>query len=607
VGQTAIADDVLAGNLADVRSLLATLALDREVRFAALVDEHDHVLIDVGRRHEGKALAAVLPPDAMALVARVRERLSAEVRRIGNGELIAMSPVALGRTNGSLRSGRIGLLVLCAGDRIALGQAYQRTALEVVAVTLIVLVLLALMYLVLARDVTRPLGRFMAVITRLREGELGARVGGLSGAEFGRLAQAFDAALDTVERQTRDIVLSETRLRRTNELAGVIDLEWDLVRRELIVPHGLWALLGRTPLPAPLAMDAFTGLVHADDRARFATCLERTLADGDPFADEFRMETAHGQNVWLRIQGALESNADGTARRLLALAQDVSARKRAEQRQEELTVQLHTAQKLEAIGLLSGGIAHDFNNILAAIIGFARLTRRQPSYAEDVRLVSYLDEMEAAAERGRELVTQLLTFSQDQPGVPEPLELAAVVDDVTRLLQPLLSAQIALSFTAEPDLPLVPADATSARQIVMNLCLNARDAQPAGGHIGVSLARSTVEDERCASCQQRFGGEFVVLAVSDAGPGITKPVLARIFDPFFTTKRDGDTLHAVSAVVPDSSGGSGLGLSVVHGAIHQLGGHVTVSTAAGGGTCFAVYFPCSAGAESAPLGAAANG
>ncbi|MEQ8659470.1 MAG: PAS domain-containing protein, partial [Gammaproteobacteria bacterium] len=406
VGQTAIADDLLTENYADVRNMLGTMALDPEVRFAALIDEHDRVLIDIGRKHEGKSLAAVLPQDALVLVARVRARLTAEVRRISNGELIAMSPVALGRNNGDLRNGRVGLLVLCAGDRVALAQAYERSALEIAAITFIVLVLLALIYLVLSRDVARPLGRFTSVIGDLREGRLEARVGPLKGAEFGRLARAFDDALDTIARQTREIVTSEARLRRTNELAGVIDLEWDLVRRELVVPPRLWQLLGRPPQALPLAMDAFTTLVHADDRARFAACLARTRTAGQPFADEFRMDTPGEAAVWLRIQGDIETAAEGTPLRLLALAQDVSARKRAEQRQGELVAQLHAAQKLEAIGLLSGGIAHDFNNILAAIIGFIRLTRRQQRYADDALLGSYLDEMEAAGLRGRELVAQ---------------------------------------------------------------------------------------------------------------------------------------------------------------------------------------------------------
>ncbi len=586
IGQAAIADDLLVEDYARARGFLATLALDPQVRFAALVDDDDRIIVHVGRRHENKRLDEVLPADALPLVARVRARLTAEVRRISNGELIAMSPVALGGNGVRLRSGRVGLLILCSGDRAALAQAYARTAVEVSAITLIVLVLLLLIYFVLERDVSRPLERFMSVIARLREGDLGARVARRQDDEFGRLARAFDDALDTIERQTAAITTSEVRLRRTNELVGVVNLEWDLVQRTLDVPERLWGMLGRRAPPGPLAMDAFTALVDPADRGRFADCLEQTLSAGRAFAEEFRMSTADGATVWLQVQGDIETDAEGKPLRLLALAQDVSARKAAEQRQAELTAQLHVAQKLEAVGLLSNGIAHDFNNILAAVIGFVRLARRNRNGGHQQAIDDYLDEIEAAALRGRDLVAQLVTFSQGQPGAARELDLNSVVDEVMRLLKPLLPSDVMLTFTRAPGLPLVIADAVSAQQIALNLCLNARDAQPHGGRIEVSLKPLDVDGMRCDSCHQRFSGQFVELVVSDDGDGIPPSMMARIFDPFFTTKREGESLDAASPA------GSGLGLSVVHGAIHQVGGHVTVRSEAGRGTRFAIWFPC---------------
>jgi len=600
IGQAAIADELLVEDYAKARGFLATLALDPQVRFAALVDEDDRIIVHVGRRHENKRLEEVLPADALPLVARVRARLTAEVRRISNGELIAMSPVALSGNGVRLRSGRVGLLILCSGDRAALARAYARTGVEVTAITLIVLVLLLLIYFVLERDVSRPLERFMAVIARLRAGDLGARVARSGDDEFGRLARAFDDALDTIERQTAEITTSEARLRRTNELAGVVKLEWDLVQRTLDVPARLWEMLGRPPPPGPLAMDAFTALVDPADRERFANCLERTLSAGHAFAEQCRMCSADGATVWLQIQGDIETDMDGKPLRLLALAQDVSARKAAEQRQADLTTQLHMAQKLEAVGLLSNGIAHDFNNILAAVIGFVRLGRRSKDADSAQPIGDYLDEIEAAAMRGRELVTQLVTFSQGQPGASRALDLNGVVGEVTQLLEPLLPGDVTLTFSRAPGLPQVLADAVSAQQITLNLCLNARDAQPRGGRIDVALRPLDVDDVRCDSCHQRFAGRFVELAVSDAGEGIPQHMLARIFDPFFTTKRDGEPLDAASPA------GSGLGLSVVHGAIHQVGGHVTVSSEPGRGTRFAVCFPRDA-AGAAPAPAAAPG
>ncbi len=239
--------------------------------------------------------------------------------------------------------------------------------------------------------------------------------------------------------------------------------------------------------------------------------------------------------------------------------------------------QLHQAQKMEAIGHLTGGIAHDFNNILASIMGYTSLALDR--YVEDrnSKLGQYLQEVYQAGERARDLIAQMLAFSRNSGGEAKPLMLQPMVKEVVKMLSATLPADIRITTEAENNLPCVIIDPVQLHQIIMNLCINARDAMPKHGQIHIRLQHANISDSQCASCHKYIEGRFIELSIEDTGSGINSEITPYIFDPFFTTK--------------DIGMGTGMGLSTVHGIVHQHGGHILVQNSPAGGALFRIFLP----------------
>jgi len=261
---------------------------------------------------------------------------------------------------------------------------------------------------------------------------------------------------------------------------------------------------------------------------------------------------------------------------VLYMGRDVTARTQAEARRRELESQLQQAQKMEAIGHLTGGIAHDFNNILTSVMGYIALASERPPAVADAKLRSYLDQAEQSCHRARDLIQQMLAFGRGQRGEPRPVALRSLVSESVRMLRATLPATLELVHGVEGD-PVALVDQVQAHQVLLNLCINARDAMDESGRITVNARRVRVAEMTCSSCRHRFSGEFAELAVSDRGSGIPPEVLERIFDPFFSTKEIGQ--------------GTGMGLSIVHGVVHEHGGHVLVESRRTAGTTFRVLLP----------------
>lgn len=249
----------------------------------------------------------------------------------------------------------------------------------------------------------------------------------------------------------------------------------------------------------------------------------------------------------------------------------------AEAERHKLEIQLSQARKMEAIGQLTGGIAHDFNNILQAILGYCQLAKMTDEAELNTELASYLDYIEHGGQRAQDMIKQLMLFSRSAPQERSLQSLTALVTNVLQLLKPSISASITINTDLPDDLDKVLIDPVQFEQIVMNLCINARDAIEGTGTIDISLREVEQDGTVCDSCQESFHGRFVELAVKDSGSGIDAEIMTSIFDPFFSTKEVGN--------------GTGLGLSTVHGAIHNHGGHVLVTSTPGQGTAFRLLFP----------------
>ncbi len=259
-----------------------------------------------------------------------------------------------------------------------------------------------------------------------------------------------------------------------------------------------------------------------------------------------------------------------------------------------LEAQLRQSQKMEAVGVLAGGIAHDFNNLLTIIGGNLSLTQMQLGPAHAVS--RGLADAEKAADRAAELVRQLLSFGRKSHTQPRPILVNDCVGDLS-LLRGAIGPRIEIETRLQPDLWRVQADPGQIDQVLLNLCVNARDAMPEGGRLTISTDNRDFSEEYCRTRPAARPGQFVELAVSDTGIGLDEATRARIFEPFFTTKAVGK--------------GSGLGLAMVYGIVEQHGGWIAVDSAPGRGAVFSIFLPRSnpsgAGPAPTPAPAAAAG
>ena len=238
------------------------------------------------------------------------------------------------------------------------------------------------------------------------------------------------------------------------------------------------------------------------------------------------------------------------------------------------------AQKMQALGNLTGGIAHDFNNLLQVILSNLDLALRQGG---ETSLTRYLRNAMHGAENGAKLTGQLLAFARRQPLAPEPLRLDQLVEEMASLLQRTLGAPIHIVTETASGLWTALADGSQLRNAVLNLAINARDAMPDGGRLTISLGNVQVRSGR----GEMKPGDYVSLAISDTGNGMSPDVLAQAFDPFFTTKPEG--------------AGTGLGLSMVYGFAKQSGGHVSIDSTLGLGTTVTLFLPRSWRMPAAPV------
>lgn len=261
---------------------------------------------------------------------------------------------------------------------------------------------------------------------------------------------------------------------------------------------------------------------------------------------------------------------------VIAVGQDITEQRMAQKETQRLQSQLQQAQKMEAIGQLTGGIAHDFNNILASIIGYTELALERYVTDDSGKLKDYLNEVHRAGSRAKDLIAQMLAFSRSKHGELISLSMPPLIKETTKLLRPTIPANIEFQYDIN-DVSNINADPIQIQQVIMNLCINARDAVAKHGLIKIRLYEEALDTAYCDSCHEHFSGSYLVLSVSDTGHGISRELIERIFEPFFTSKEVG--------------AGTGMGLSMVHGIVHHHKGHIVVSSEVDKGTDFRIFFP----------------
>ena len=273
--------------------------------------------------------------------------------------------------------------------------------------------------------------------------------------------------------------------------------------------------------------------------------------------------------VWLRISPIRDGN--GRIIGISKIARDRSQAIKAQVLEEKL----RQAQKLESLGRLAGGVAHDFNNLLMVIQSYAEML--QDKLADDNPLRRNTQEIMKAANRAASLTRQMLAFSRKQILSPVVLDLNAVINETAKMLKRLIGEDIEFRVGLAESLWAIEADSDQIVQILMNLCVNARDAMPHGGTLAIATGNVTAEQGSISGQPYVLPGDYVRLLVTDTGMGMSKDVQGHIFDPFFTTKEVGK--------------GTGLGLATVYGIVKQSGGYVWVDSELGQGACFTIYLP----------------
>jgi two-component system, cell cycle sensor histidine kinase and response regulator CckA len=277
-----------------------------------------------------------------------------------------------------------------------------------------------------------------------------------------------------------------------------------------------------------------------------------------------------GKIITVRMTGRRAMDPDGESECAEVIVEDITERK-------QLEKQLVQAQKFEAIGQLAGGIAHDFNNMIGAILGWAEMGIEETEAGS--RLRRHFEKVRHQTDRAAALTRQLLAFARRQILEPRNMDLNKTVVETLSLLEKVIGSNIEIKTNLAPDLAVVRADPTQVEQVLMNLCINGRDAMPEGGSLIVNTSNVTLDGQFCVLQPLAHPGQYAVLSVTDTGTGMDAATLDRIFEPFFTTKELGK--------------GTGLGLATVYGIIRQHDGFLHVYSEPGVGSTFRAYLPVS--------------
>lgn len=368
---------------------------------------------------------------------------------------------------------------------------------------------------------------------------------------------------------------SESRLARAQQIARLGSWEWDVVQDKVVWTEETARLYGFNNEDLGKYMERCLERVHPDDVVQVRASLAAAAQNAQPFKSDHRVLLPDGSERFLHGVGEVLCNERGETIRVIGTVQDVTEARRAAlalQRSEE---QLRQSQKMEAMGRLAGGVAHDFNNLLTVINGYSGMTLLQLEQTHPVR--KNAEEIQKAAERAAALTGQLLAFSRKQVLQPRIIQLNQVVDGLEKMLRRLIGENIEFATVFDSNLGNVKADPGQIEQVIINLVVNARDAMPQGGKLTIRTANVSLDQTTQFRNRSLNIGEYVMLAVSDTGVGMTAEVQAHLFEPFFTTKGVGR--------------GTGLGLATCYGIISQSEGDIRVYSEPNRGTTFKVYLP----------------
>ncbi|MDB6123847.1 MAG: uncharacterized protein JWQ71_2840 [Pedosphaera sp.] len=386
-----------------------------------------------------------------------------------------------------------------------------------------------------------------------------------------------DLTQENLERRQAEEQLrkSQAQLAQAQQIARMGSWEWDLLDNKVTWSEETKRLYGRKPEDVGSPMETCLERVHPDDLVRVNKMMAEALRTRESFVCDHRVVLPDGQERVIQGRGEILVNNVGEPVKMFGIVQDITEAKRAAEALRRSEEQLRQSQKMEAVGRLAGGVAHDFNNLLTVIGGYCSLSLRQ--IEETHPLQKSMMEIQRASERAAALTSQLLAFSRKQVLQPRVLQLNEVVGGMEKMLRRLIGEDVEFSATFDPALGNVKADPGQLEQVIMNLAVNARDAMPRGGKLTISTTNVTIDQKTHFRNRTLDVGDYVLLALTDNGVGMSAEVQSHLFEPFFTTKGLGK--------------GTGLGLATCYGIICQSGGDIRVYSEPSSGTTFKIYLP----------------
>lgn len=397
-------------------------------------------------------------------------------------------------------------------------------------------------------------------------------------------------SVDITKRKNAEDALATSELRLRRILEGMQIIPWEAEAGSgtfTYIGPQVEAILGY-PSDRWYSRDFHTQCMHPDDCQRVLELSRKFAEAEDEYELIYRMRNVHGQYRWFRDFVSVDRVKNGPVM-LRGFLLDITAEKDAESTRVSLEEQLHTSQKMEALGTLAGGIAHDFNNILGGILGYTELALGD--VAEQSAASEYLARVQRSALRAKDLVHQILTFSQRRKMQLGVVDVGRTIEEVLSLARATIPSTIAIRTAFPPEPLCITANETQLHQVVLNIVSNAAYAmRESGGVLEVRLSRCSGEELNEVEAEDLAVAGYARISIRDTGPGMSESVRSRIFEPYFTTKPVGE--------------GTGLGLSVVHGIVASLRGAIECRSKAGSGTTFVIFLPLTGAAaakESLPL------
>jgi PAS domain S-box-containing protein len=371
----------------------------------------------------------------------------------------------------------------------------------------------------------------------------------------------------TARKQAEDAARQkDTLIRMAGRLTHTGGWALDLPGEHVFWSDELFDILDFARGPVPSLADGLA-LYPEPWREKVASAMQACRQDGTAVDLEAEILTAKGARKWVRVSAEAERDANGAITRVQGAFQDITERRQLEQ-------QYLRAQRLESIGTLAGGIAHDLNNVLAPILLSIGLLQQDEHDAERLETLATI---EASAKRGAAMVARVLSFARGAEGRRGQVQVPRLIRDLATIVRDTFPKNIAFEDHLSPDLWALQADATQLHQVLLNLCVNARDAMPAGGQIRLTAKNVVIDQAYADQNIDAPSGPYVTLVVEDTGTGIAKEIIDKIFDPFFTTK--------------DIGKGTGLGLATSLAIVTGHKGFMRVHSTPGTGTRFVVYLP----------------